>query len=246
MTGERDVPVDGAGDAAAAGRRVRAMFDRIARRYDLLNRVLSAGVDRRWRRAAAEAMRVGPGDIALDVAAGTGDLAAEIAARGARAVGVDFSSGMLGVAAAKAASRGLRVALVRASACDLPFADGAFAAAGIAFGIRNIPDRRRALAEMRRVVRPGGRVVVLEPALPRSRLLRRLYAPWFSVGLPLVGGALSDRSAYRYLRDSIAAFPDREAFLALMADAKLRDPSFRDLSGGLAVVYSADAPGRSR
>lgn len=222
----------------AASARVRAMFDRVARRYDLLNRILSAGIDRRWRRAAVDAMCIGSGDPALDVATGTGDLAIEMASRGARAAGVDFSRPMLRIARRKLARRRADVALVLGAAESLPFGDERFTAAAIAFGIRNVPDRECALAEMRRVVIPGGRVVVLELALPRSRLGRAVYHPYFRWGLPLGGAILSSAFAYRYLRDSVAAFPERDAFVATMARAGLRDVAYRDLSGGLAVLYS--------
>ena len=201
--------------AAAPGRlpaaEVRAMFDRIAPRYDLLNRAMTAGLDGRWRRAAAAAADLAAGDRALDCCTGTGDLALELAPRVTRlgrVVGLDFAEEMLGRARAKAEARGLPVEFVQGDALALPFDDGSFDAATVAFGVRNVSDLDGGLAEMARVVRPGGRVVILEITTPRR--LRRFYEVWFDRVVPRLGRVLGrDGAAYSYLPASVRRFPER-------------------------------------
>lgn len=215
------------GAAAVESQRaaVRRMFDRISPRYDLLNRLLSVGLDRGWRREAVRRMSAPPGGRVLDVACGTADLALEAAraVRGGAVVGVDFSAPMLVRARRKAESarRGAPVHLALGAAEHLPVASGSFDAAGIAFGIRNVPDRPRALREMARAVRPGGRVVVLELAAPRSGVLRRVVAFYLGRLVPLLGGSLSSGGAYRYLVRSMDSFPRPEDFLREMEEAGL-------------------------
>lgn len=196
-----------------------AMFDRVAPRYDLLNRLLSLGLDRRWRRAAVRALELAPGDAALDLATGTGDVALEMLRQqpACRVVGVDPSAGMLEVGRAKVAAAGLadRVELEVGQAEELGFADGSFDAAAIAFGIRNVADRERGLRELSRVVRPGGRIAILELGEPRGLLALGARIHMRVVG-PALGALLSNRSAYRYLPRSIAAFPSPAEFVCAM------------------------------
>ncbi len=197
-----------------------AMFDRIAGRYDLLNRIISLGLDQRWRRRAAVAAAIA-GDRVLDLATGTGDLALEIARRRptAAVVGLDPSQRMLAEAETKAATAGLagRVSLESGRAEALPFDDDAFDAATIAWGIRNVADRAAALREMARVVRPGGRVVVLEGSEPRSGLMAPLARFYIHHLVPRLGAWLSHERSYRYLQTSIEAFPTPEEFAGLTA-----------------------------
>lgn len=200
------------------------MFDQIAPRYDLLNRIISLGVDQRWRRRTVEALALGTRADVLDLATGTGDLAFRIATRhpDARVVGLDPSSGMLEVAQRKARERGVddRVSFERGDACELPFADERFDAVTIAFGIRNVTDRPRALREMARVTKPSGRIAVLELSEPRG-----LMAPFarFHVHqlVPRIGALLSGATEYGYLERSIAAFPSPESFAQTMRESGL-------------------------
>jgi demethylmenaquinone methyltransferase/2-methoxy-6-polyprenyl-1,4-benzoquinol methylase len=218
---------------------VRAMFDRIAPRYDLLNRAMTAGLDGRWRRAAAAAADVAAGDRALDVCTGTGDLALELAdratARG-RVVGVDFSEEMVVRARAKAGRRGSAATFEVADALALPFDDDDFEAATVAFGVRNLADLDAGLAEMARVVRPGGRVVVLEITTPAR--LRRFYGLWFDRVVPRLGRVLGrDGAAYAYLPASVRRFPEPPELAARMEAAGLRDVRWRPLAGGIVALH---------
>lgn len=229
--------------AAAPGRlpadEVRAMFDRIAPRYDLLNRAMTAGIDGGWRRAAAAAADLAAGDRALDVCTGTGDLALELAGRVTglgEVVGVDFAPAMVARARAKAAARGRAIDFRVADALDLPFPDGAFDAATVAFGIRNVADLDAGLGEMARVVRPGGRVVVLEIAAPAR--LRRFYGLWFDRVVPRLGRVLGrDGAAYAYLPASVRRFPEPPALAGRMAAAGLSDVRWRPLAFGIVTLH---------
>jgi demethylmenaquinone methyltransferase/2-methoxy-6-polyprenyl-1,4-benzoquinol methylase len=218
---------------------VRAMFDRIAPRYDLLNRAMTAGLDGRWRQAAAAAADLAAGDRALDCCTGTGDLALALADRvtpAGEVVGVDFSEPMLALARRKAAARGREVSFRVADALALPFPGGSFDAATVAFGIRNVDDLDRGLAEMARVVRPGGRVVVLEIATPAR--LRRFYGLWFDRVVPRLGRVLGrDGAAYSYLPASVRRFPDPPGLAARMAAAGLRDVRWRPLAAGIVTLH---------
>jgi demethylmenaquinone methyltransferase/2-methoxy-6-polyprenyl-1,4-benzoquinol methylase len=221
---------------------VKAMFARVARRYDLVNSVLSLGVHHLWRRAAVRFAEVRSGETALDVCAGTGDLSLTLARAGARVVGSDFCREMLALAGRKRGAARVRFAC--ADTLALPFADGSFDVTAVAFGIRNVGDPLSGLREMRRVTRPGGRVAVLEFCRPRGRLFARAYLFYFRRILPCVGRWVAgDRDgAYAYLRDSVLSFPERGEFLQMMADAGLRSPRLRLLSGGIAAVYRAEVP----
>lgn len=222
--------------------RIREMFNAIAPRYDLLNRLLSLGVDRRWRRFAVGQIRWTPGGRILDVATGTADVALEIAAQTPDSVhisGIDFSSEMVERGRDKIQAAGLagRVELLVAPCEAIPFADATFDAVIIAFGIRNVVDRLRGLQEMARVLKPGGTMVVLEFSTPRSRLFAALYRFYFHSVLPRIGGILSDYRAYRYLPASVEEFPARHEFMSLMRKAGVHHTSHFDLTYGIATVY---------
>jgi demethylmenaquinone methyltransferase / 2-methoxy-6-polyprenyl-1,4-benzoquinol methylase len=223
------------------------MFDAIAHRYDLLNRLLSLGVDRSWRRKTVAALAVGDGPReVLDVATGTGDLAMAVAQAHAeaRVVGLDPSENMLAVGRTKVERAGLgaRVALVHGDACALPFGDDRFDATCIAFGIRNVPDRALALREMARVTRPGGRVAVLELGEPSGGVLGPLARFHIRTVVPRMGAMLSGAREYRYLQESIAAFPAPEAFAAMMEAAGLLVREVRPLTFGVCHLYVGSPP----
>jgi len=222
------------------------MFDRIAPRYDLLNRVLSAGTDVRWRRLAVDWLDLAPPARVLDLCTGTADLLIEVLGRDARhsGLGVDLSHEMLrrGAAKLKRAGGTGRGCLAGGDAESLPVAAGGFDAALVAFGIRNVGDAPRALREVHRVLRPGGRFVVLEFQEPPG-LLGRLYRIYFTKILPRLGGLISgDRSAYTYLPASVARFPSPGAFGSLMEEAGFVSVRWRLLTGGIACLHRGDKP----
>ncbi|MDX1530496.1 MAG: bifunctional demethylmenaquinone methyltransferase/2-methoxy-6-polyprenyl-1,4-benzoquinol methylase UbiE [Rhodothermales bacterium] len=235
------------GQAAGKKVEVERMFDAIAPRYDLLNRVLSLGIDRGWRkravRMAADALE-GPPERVLDVATGTADLAVEaLSMAPAEVVGVDLSEAMLERGRAKLRARGIgRVTLQKGDAEALPFPDGHFDAALVAFGVRNFEDLQAGLREMRRVLRPGGVLVVLELSKPRAFPFRQLYDFYSLKLLPLVGRLVSgDRGAYTYLPESVRAFPDGAAFLRELERAGFADRAERRLTFGVASLYRGRA-----
>jgi demethylmenaquinone methyltransferase/2-methoxy-6-polyprenyl-1,4-benzoquinol methylase len=224
------------------GRGIRDMFDAIAPRYDLLNRLLSLGIDRRWRRFAVGQLQIPNGGKVLDVATGTGDVALEIASRtpdSVTIVGEDFTQGMLVQGMEKIAKSPYRrrIALVNAPCEAMPHPSAIFDGVTIAFGIRNVVDRLEGLREMHRVLKPGGRAVILEFSNPKSRLFKSLYYFYFRRILPFVGGLLSKRSAYQYLPDSVLEFPDQQSFKALMGEAGFVHLRHHDLTCGIATVY---------
>jgi demethylmenaquinone methyltransferase/2-methoxy-6-polyprenyl-1,4-benzoquinol methylase len=225
-------------------RQIRRMFGRIVPRYDLLNRLMSLGMDDRWRRAAAAAAQ--PAEcLALDVGTGTGELALELRRQGAaRVVGGDFSGEMLATARAKATAAGcagLRWALVDALA--LPFPQNTFDCVTNAFLLRNLGDLRGGLAEMARVLKPGGRLACLDATRPPRGLFGSLYRLYFSRVLPPLAGALSgDRAAYRYLSDSVEGFLTAPEIAAILADVGLSGVRFRLLAGGTVALHTARKP----
>jgi demethylmenaquinone methyltransferase/2-methoxy-6-polyprenyl-1,4-benzoquinol methylase len=218
---------------------VRGMFDRIAPVYDAMNRVMTAGLDRRWRRLAAGEV-VWPGDRVLDSCCGTGDLALEAERRGGRVVGLDFSERMLERARRKSGT----IEWVRGDALALPFADDEFDAVTVGFGVRNLADLEGGLREARRVLRPGGRIAVLEITRPRG-LLRPFFRLWFDVLVPLAGRVLPGGSAYTYLPASVRRFPGPEDLAALFVRAGFEQVRFRLLGGGIVAFHVATVPGAS-
>ncbi len=224
------------------GRGIRDMFDRIAPRYDLLNRVLSLGIDRRWRRFAVRQLDIPRGGMVLDIATGTGDVALEIGRQtddSVKIVGSDFTQGMLALGRDKIAASPFRdrIMLVNAPCEAMPHPDGIFDGITIAFGIRNVVDRQQGLCEMARVLKPGGRAVILEFATPRNRFFRAVYYFYFRRILPWLGGLISQRSAYQYLPDSVLEFPNRQEFKEMMEQAGFVNVKVFDLTGGIAAVH---------
>lgn len=220
------------------------MFDRIAGRYDRLNRLLSMGVDRRWRAYAAKLLNGSP---VLDVATGTGDLALAGLAAHADWVfhGIDISQGMLDVARQKLAARpdlDGHLLFSEGSAEAIPFKDGEFGSAMIAFGIRNVSDRRKALAEMHRVLLPGGRLLVMEFGMPGGWIFGPVYAFYLRKVLPLIGGLLSDPEAYRYLSTSVPEFPPDVEFLGWMEEAGFASVRVHRLTMGIVNLFIGEKP----
>jgi demethylmenaquinone methyltransferase/2-methoxy-6-polyprenyl-1,4-benzoquinol methylase len=224
-------------------RRIRQMFGEIARRYDLLNHLLSAGMDRWWRRRTVRLAPPGGEGAVLDVCTGTADLALAYWRYGGgrvRVVGADFCRPMLRLGQEKChRAKAVGLSLVEADAQHLPFADNTFQVVSVAFGLRNLSDPDRGLREMTRVCRPGGRVAVLEFGLPESRLFRRAYGWYFRRVLPKIGQAVARnrQEAYNYLPASVGEFPAREALVARMTAAGLREVRYRPFTLGVAALY---------
>jgi demethylmenaquinone methyltransferase/2-methoxy-6-polyprenyl-1,4-benzoquinol methylase len=274
-TGPSNVNGRGTNGAAPSGSssgrleaaQVRSMFDGIAGVYDLLNTAMTAGLHHRWRARAAELARVSPGDRVLDVATGTGDLALELARRvapGGSVIGSDFAEGMLARARAKAAdASGVQPRFEWGDALELPYADDSFDAATVGFGARNFSDLAQGLAEMTRVVRPGGRVVVLEITTPVKPPLSVFYALWFDRIVPLLGrgvqacssvleplrrargprsslaaGSVTIADAYTYLPSSVKRFPAPAELAAELAGAGLKEISYVLLAGGIVAIHA--------
>ena len=211
-------------------RRVRAMFDAIAPRYEIVNRILTLGLDRSWRRRAVRDLRLPPLSRVLDVAAGTGDFTRELERQGLRSVGTDLSFGMLTSGATLAP-------LVQADAAHLPFREGSFDGVTCGYALRNFTDLAGTLVEMGRILRPGGRISLLEVAEPTSGLWRWGFRLWFRRIVPIIGSLLSDRSAYRYLPASTAYLPDADALRQLLNDAGFSAVNHRLILRGLSQQF---------
>jgi len=216
---------------------VRSMFDRIAPVYDLMNRVMTLGLDQRWRRLAVRTV-VEPGDRVLDACCGTGDLALAARAAGADVVGLDFSERML----ERARRKGNDVEWVQGDLLALPFENASFDAATVGFGVRNVTDLERGLAELRRVLRPGGRLAILEITRPRG-VLKPFYRLWFDVLIPLAGKVLPGGKAYTYLPASVRRFPGPDELARLLEGQGFADVSYRLLGGGIVALHVAAAGG---
>ncbi|MEA3465262.1 MAG: bifunctional demethylmenaquinone methyltransferase/2-methoxy-6-polyprenyl-1,4-benzoquinol methylase UbiE [Thermodesulfobacteriota bacterium] len=229
------------------GHNIRNMFNDIAPRYDLLNRLLSLGIDRRWRRFAVGQLQIPPGGMVLDVATGTGDVALEIASRtpdSVRIIGEDFTQGMLLKGHEKIAASEYRdrIMLVNAPCEAIPHPSNLFDGVTIAFGIRNVVDRQAGLAEMCRVLKSGGRAVILEFSTPKNPIFKTIYTTYFHKILPFIGGLVSKRSAYKYLPDSVAEFPVQQQFKEMISEAGFSDIRHHDLTFGIATVYVGVCP----
>jgi len=214
---------------------VERMFDRIAPVYDAMNRVMTAGLDRRWRRITVEQV-VRKGDRVLDACCGTGDLAVAARSHGADVVGLDFSEAMLERARAKSSE----IEWVRGDVLALPFGDASFDAVTVGFGIRNVDDLEAGLHELRRVLRPGGRLGILEITRPRG-LVAPFYRLWFDRVVPLLGKVLPGGAAYTYLPASVRRFPGPEELAALLDSAGFAGVRFRLFAGGIVALHVAEA-----
>ncbi len=222
-------------------KRIHRMFASIAKRYDFLNTVLSLNRDRYWRTFTAERSGLSGGGLALDVATGTGKLAAELARKAGpdgTVIGVDFCKEMLDIGRADGGARTRPPHIpVKCMAENLPFSDNTFDCATIGFALRNVTDIRKTLKEMARVVKKGGRVISLEFSHPKNRVFRRVYYFYFSRILPVLGGIVSRRDAYSYLPWSVVNFVSREQLKEMMEEAGLNDIEIYDLTGGIVAVH---------
>jgi demethylmenaquinone methyltransferase/2-methoxy-6-polyprenyl-1,4-benzoquinol methylase len=212
------------------------MFDAIAPRYDLINRLMTFGLDQAWRRATIDALALPAGALVLDLACGTGDLSRLAHKAGYRVIGADLSAGML------AANRA-GTPLVESESSALPFPDGAFDGMVCGYALRNFTDLARSLADMARILRPGGRLAVLEVDAPTSRFLRTGYNVWFNKVVPVLGGALSDKDAYHYLPRSVAYLPAAPVLRAMLVEAGFATVGIRPLAGGLSQLVMATRAG---
>jgi len=223
------------------------MFDRIAGVYDLMNSAMTAGMHHRWRARAADRAELAPGDAALDVCCGTGDLAFELARRvgpDGRVVGSDFSERMLDLAREKPVPEAAAKPIFEwADALDLPYDDGGFDAVTVGFGVRNLSDLDRGIAEMARVLKPGGRLVILEITQPTRPPLSTFFSVWFDRIVPLIGRFAGDSAAYSYLPESVKRFPPPAGLAAIMDGAGLERIRWTILAGGIIAIHSGRRPG---
>ena len=223
------------------------MFATIAGRYDLLNHLLSGNIDKRWRRLTSTRLYQGlpaEGGRILDVACGTGDLSLTLTGSGdAQVVGVDFCRPMLEIAASKSSKLNSEALFIEGDALALPFRDRSFDAATIAFGLRNLASVEAGLLELLRVLKPGGKVAVLEFSKPRYAALRGLFKVYFTKILPLIGGLVSgSKGAYQYLPDSVSRFPDQKQLLSMMKRAGFEELTYENLTGGIAALHVGKRP----
>ncbi len=224
-------------------RAVRTMFSGIAPRYDLLNHLLSVNIDRTWRRKVRQELSKtleNENAVVLDLACGTGDLSIELQTNArAQIIGADFCRPMLELASSKTVSRSLNVPFVEADALQLGFADESFDAVTIAFGLRNLANFRDGLVEIARVLKPDGKLVVLEFSTPPIPGFKKLFDLYFTKVLPRIGGLVSgERSAYEYLPDSVSRFPDQKALAQLLRETGFEQVGYKNLTGGIAAIHS--------
>jgi len=237
------MPIDQTTSEIAHAHAVREMFSGIAGRYDLLNHVLSLNIDKGWRRKVrSEIGRIldDKNAVVLDVACGTGDLSIELnRGAAARVIGTDFCRPMLSVAKEKTLATNARIPYIEADAMNLSFADGSFDALTIAFGLRNLPNFENGLSELHRVLKPGGRIVILECSHPPLPVFRQLYEFYFSTILPRIGGLISgSRGAYEYLPNSVAKFPDQKSLVSMMGQTGFSEVRYQNLTGGIAAIHT--------
>lgn len=231
---------------------VETMFDRISPSYDRMNRLMTFGMDSGWRRATIAALQIKPNDVIVDLACGTGDLAFDAAAQGARVVGIDFSAGMLHFAAQRAQARGnssgaasapSSIEWLRGDALRLPFDDGSCDALVSGFALRNFADLEAALQECARVLRPGARIALLEVDTPRFAPLRLGHQLWFNYGVPLLGRLLADRDAYAYLPASVVYLPKGDGLVAMLERVGFQDLVKRNMALGAVQMVAATRRG---
>jgi demethylmenaquinone methyltransferase / 2-methoxy-6-polyprenyl-1,4-benzoquinol methylase len=228
-------------DSEEFASQVQGMFDRIAGVYDVMNSAMTVGLHHEWRQRAVDRADVGPGSDALDICCGTGDLALELRRRigpDGRVVGSDFSEPMLELARRKSGEEGLPVEFGWADALDLPYGDASFDAVTIGFGARNLADLDKGLAEMARVLRPGGRVVILEITRPQREPLSTFYSLWFDRLVPLIGNLAGDPEAYSYLPNSVRTFPEPRELAAKMDAGGFEGIRWLLLAGGIIAIHS--------
>jgi demethylmenaquinone methyltransferase/2-methoxy-6-polyprenyl-1,4-benzoquinol methylase len=228
-------------DSEEFSEQVRGMFDRIAGVYDAMNSAMTAGLHHRWRERAVDRLELAGGESALDVCCGTGDLSLELKRRvgpDGRVVGCDFSERMLELARDKAAAEGLMVEFEWADALDLPYESGSFDAVTVGFGVRNLADLGRGLAEMARVLRPGGRLAILEITQPRRPPLSTFFSLWFDRAVPVLGQLAGDAGAYAYLPESVKRFPSPESLAEKLDTAGLESIRYTILAGGIIAIHS--------